>query len=180
MPNKYSVWLNALGLWAVCFALFFALADQFIYNEIPCPLCILQRAGLIAAGFGVALNLASGIRPSHYGLVILGALVGASVAVRQILLHIVPGTGGYGSPFINWHFYTWDFIISVLMILGSAAMLVFDCQINDRPCATKICRRTYLPLGFFALLAVANGISTLLECGGGLCPDNPTRYLLLP
>jgi hypothetical protein len=33
--------------------------------------------------------------------------------------------------------------------------------------------------GLFALLTLGNGVSTLLECGGGLCPDNPTDYLLL-
>jgi len=31
----------------------------------------------------------------------------------------------------------------------------------------------------FGLLAFGNGISTVLECAGGLCPDNPTEYLLL-
>jgi len=29
------------------------------------------------------------------------------------------------------------------------------------------------------LLALGNGVSTVLECGGGLCPENPTGYLLL-
>ena len=31
----------------------------------------------------------------------------------------------------------------------------------------------------FTVLALGNGVSTVLECGGGLCPDNPTGYLLL-
>ena len=28
-------------------------------------------------------------------------------------------------------------------------------------------------------LALANGVSTVLECGAGLCPDNPVVYELL-
>jgi len=30
----------------------------------------------------------------------------------------------------------------------------------------------------FVVLAVGNVISTLLICGAGFCPDNPTQYLL--
>jgi hypothetical protein len=31
----------------------------------------------------------------------------------------------------------------------------------------------------FALVALGNAVSTLLQCGFGPCPDNPTRYELL-
>jgi hypothetical protein len=30
------------------------------------------------------------------------------------------------------------------------------------------------------LLAVANAVITFVECGPLVCPDNPTRYWLLP
>src|SRR5207248_1309247 len=69
--------------------LLFAFIDQLIFGDLPCPLCILQRAGLSAAGFGLVLNLHFGPRPSHYGLMILGAVVAAVVALHQILLDIV-------------------------------------------------------------------------------------------
>jgi hypothetical protein len=36
-----------------------------------------------------------------------------------------------------------------------------------------------LALALFALMVLANILSTVLECGLGLCPDNPTRYELL-
>ena len=123
--------LNALGLLAVSATLLFAFADQLIYRDLPCPLCILQRAGMVAAGFGLALNLRFGVRPSHYGVMILGALVGGAVSVRQILLHIVPGSGAYGNPFLGLHFYTWAFIVSTLIVIGGAVMLLFDRQFRD-------------------------------------------------
>lgn len=31
-------------------------------------------------------------------------------------------------------------------------------------------------VGLAAALALANGVSTVLECGAGLCPDNPVVY----
>lgn len=171
--------LNALGLLAICAVLLFAFADQLIYGDLPCPLCILQRAGLLAAGFGLALNLGFGVRPSHYGVMILGAVAGGAVAVRQILLHIVLGSGSYGDPFLGLHFYTWTFIVSVLIVVGGAGMLLFDRQFVERPPTERVGGLALASLATFALVVLANGLSTVLECGGGLCPDNPTDYLLL-
>jgi disulfide bond formation protein DsbB len=179
MTPAISMRLSALGLLAVSAALAFAFADQLAYNHLPCPLCILQRAGLVAAGFGLALNLRFGPYPSHYAVVILGAITGGAVALRQILLHVVPGTGAYGTPFLGLHFYTWDFIISALIIAGSAVMLLFERQFVPREQPQRLVRFALTSFAIFALLALGNGISTVLECGGGLCPDNPSDYLLL-
>lgn len=181
MTHTRMLWLNMLGLLAVCGVLLFALADQVIYNDIPCPLCILQRAGLIAAGTGLALNLGFGIRPSHYGIMILGALISGGVATRQILLHIIPGTGAYGNSVLGLHFYTWDLIVSLLITIGGAMMLLFDRQFSgQRSIKKKPHRAAMLAVVLIALIAFANGISTILLCGGGVCPADPTHYLLLP
>jgi disulfide bond formation protein DsbB len=180
MTSAVALCLNSFGLLAVSAVLLFAFADQLIYGDLPCPLCILQRAGLIAAGFGLALNLRFGLRASHYAVVILGAVIAAAVAVRQILLHIVPGTGAYGNPFLGLHFYTWAFIVSALIVIGSAAMLLFDRQFGDGPHSERLTGLTLVSFSLFALLTFGNAVSTLLECGSGLCPDNPTSYLLLP
>jgi hypothetical protein len=105
--------------------------------------------------------------------------VAGAVAVRQILLHIVPGTGAYGNPFLGLHFYTWVFIIAVLIVIGGAGMLLFDRQFEDRQSAGPVRGLAIASLVIFGLIALANGVSTVLECGGGLCPDNPTEYRLL-
>ena len=171
--------LNALGLLAISAALIFAFTDQLVYGDLPCPLCILQRAGLIAAGFGLVLNMRFGPRPSHYGLMIIGALAAGIVARRQVLLHIVPGTGSYGDPFFGLHFYTWMVIVSTLIILGTAGMLLFDRQFADDYEEKPLAGWLLASFALFGVLTFANGISTLLECAGCLCPDNPTGYLLL-
>ncbi|HEY9211336.1 MAG TPA: disulfide bond formation protein B [Ancylobacter sp.] len=179
---KRSHILNALGLIAVCAVLGFAFLDQFVNGDLPCPLCILQRAGFVGVGLGLALNLKFGARPSHYGIAILSAMVGGFISARQVLLHIVPGTGTYGDPFLGLHFYSWAFALSVVITAGCAVLLLFDRQFEPLPPDVAPRRLGTLGLvGFvlFGALSLGNGASTVLECGQGLCPDNPTGYLLL-
>jgi disulfide bond formation protein DsbB len=180
MTPAVSVRLNALGLLAISTVLIVAFFDQLVLHDLPCPLCILQRAGFVAAGFGLALNLKFGPRASHYAVMIISALAGAMVAGRQILIHIAPGSGFYGSALFGLHFYTWAFIVFMMIVLGTAFMLLFDRQFAAGEASSV--RLTGLALGafaLFALLALGNGVSTVLECASGLCPDNPVDYLLL-
>ncbi len=171
--------LNALALLGVCAVLAVAFYWQIARGELPCPLCLLQRAAFLGAGLGFMLNIRFGSAESHYGVVIVSALVGAAFAARQVLLHIVPGTGEYGSALFGWHFYTWALVAFFVMAFVAAALLFIGAQfaegVNDRrptPAAQV--------LGWlFVLIAVANAVSTLLECGFGPCPDNPTGYELL-
>jgi disulfide bond formation protein DsbB len=180
MTPALSMRLNALGLLAVSAVLIFAFADQLVLNDLPCPLCILQRAGFVVAGVGLALNLRFGPRASHYAIVIIGALAGATIAGRQILIHIVPGTGAYGSALLGLHFYSWAFAVFALIVLGTAVMLLFDRQFaSGEPAMHRLTGLSLVAFAVFALLALGNGVSTVLECAGGLCPDDPTDYLLL-
>lgn len=179
MTPALSRSLNALGLLGVSLVLAVAFFDQLVFGDLPCPLCLLQRAGFVGAGVGLALNVRFGPRPSHYALMMLAAAVGCAVSVRQMLLHIAPGDAGYGDALLGLHFYTWATIVYIAIILGGAVMLLFDGQFSfDLP------ERAWTKLGLVAvvvalLLALGNGVSTVLECAGGLCPDNPTSYQLL-
>jgi disulfide bond formation protein DsbB len=180
MTPALALRLNALGLFAISAVLIFAFADQLLLHDLPCPLCILQRGAFVVAGSGLALNLRFGPRPSHYAIMIVGALAGAVIAGRQILIHIVPGTGSYGSDLLGLHFYTWAFVLFAAIMLGTAVMLLFDGQFErvEAP-ANRLTGLSLAAFALFALLALGNGVSTVLECGGGLCPDDPTDYLLL-
>jgi disulfide bond formation protein DsbB len=171
--------LNALGLVVVDTILVLAFVDQLWFRDLPCPICILQRAGFIAAGFGIALNLIFGPRPSHYALAILGAMVGGIMSANQVLHYIVPGTGSYGNAIFGLHLYTWALIGFALIVIGSAVMLLFDRQYE--PAGPVPLRQVTLPLlavALLALLALANIVSTLAICGFGLCPETPGGYLI--
>lgn len=180
MTANLSKLLNALGLVAIDTVLVLAFADQLWFRDLPCPVCILQRAGFFAAGFGVALNLMYGPRPSHYGITILGAAAGGVISARHILIYIVPGSGSYGNAVFGLHLYTWAFIAFVLIIVGSAFMLLFDRQFKPtEPLPARLRLLPVLAIALLLLLAVGNVISTLAICGIGVaCPENPSGYLI--
>jgi disulfide bond formation protein DsbB len=171
--------LNALGLLALDTVLALAFVDQLWFRDLPCPLCILQRAGFFAAGVGIALNLVFGPQPSHYGVAIIGAIAGGTISMRQILLYIVPGTGSYGNPVFGLHLYTWAFITAGVIILGCAIMLLDDRQFSRaEPMSVRLKALPLSALLLFLVLAIGNVVSTVALCGGGLCPDSPTGYEL--
>ena len=87
-----------------------AFAAQLVLGELPCPLCLLQRVQFAMLAIGPILNIRHGPRPSHYAASLLTAALGAVVAARQILLHILPGDPGYGSALFGHHYYTWSLI----------------------------------------------------------------------
>ncbi|MDA7966536.1 disulfide bond formation protein B [Ruegeria sp.] len=182
MTPELSRTLNALGMLAVSLVLTLAYVYQLTLYELPCPLCLLQRVGFVMVGVGLGLNLLYGARPQHYALMLLAALFGGSVAVRQILLHIVPGTGHYGSPVLGLHYYTWAAICFFLILLGTAVMLMFDRQYTDGTrSGPRFGGNKLAKVAFFIMLglAVLNAGTTLLECGPGICADPPTSYKLI-
>ncbi|MEM1005297.1 MAG: disulfide bond formation protein B [Pseudomonadota bacterium] len=182
MTPELSRTLNAFGMLVVSMVLFLAYVYQLTLYELPCPLCLLQRVGFVAVGVGLGLNLLYGPRPQHYALMLIAALFGGSVAVRQILLHIVPGTGHYGSPVLGLHYYTWSAICFFLILLGTAVMLLFERQYanadSDEP---RFGDNKLAKIAFFVMmgLAVLNAGTSLLECGPGICADPPTSYKLI-
>jgi disulfide bond formation protein DsbB len=181
MTSSHAITLNALGLYAIAFVLAAAFAAQLILNELPCPLCLLQRIQFAVLAIGPMLNVRFGPRPSHYAMSLLAAAAGAAFAMRQILLHIMPGDPGYGSALLGYHYYTWAFIAFAVAIVAIAVMLLFDRQFESdgepQPAAVGAFARTALWL-VIALTAL-NVLATLLECGFAACPDNPVEYELL-
>lgn len=194
MLDDGARFLNALALFGISALLTFAFVDQVVFFDLPCPLCILQRLGFALAGFGFALNLIWGPHPSHYALIILAAVAGATVAARQVFLHIVPGSGTYGQPLFGLHFYTWAFIAFAMIIVWCALLLAVDRRLVPQGKASSGLEETgstsqsvlasrklivALPVLIFALLIGLNAISTLLECSIGICPADPSHYELL-
>ncbi|MGA8435156.1 MAG: disulfide bond formation protein B [Methyloceanibacter sp.] len=179
MTADLSRLLNALALVALDTVLVLAFADQLWFRDLPCPICILQRAGFIAAGFGLALNLIFGPRPSHYGLAIIGAMVGGVMSADQVLHYIVPGTGSYGNAIFGLHFYSWSLIAFAVVVAGSGVMLMFDRQFeSSSPPPLPLTVFPLTAVALLALLAVGNVASTLAICGVGLCPEVPGGYLI--
>lgn len=175
----FLFWLNVIALYLIVVVLGAAFYFEFARNELPCPLCLLQRAAFCAMGVGLMMNLRLGFSPRHYGVILLAAVTGMIFAGRQVLLHIVPGTGAYGSPVFGLHYYTWDVVAFGIAIVLSAFVLMFNRQFEQR----RLRRIGWFPmLGIVLVLGLtaANAVATLLECGLQICPDPPTRFELLP
>jgi disulfide bond formation protein DsbB len=162
---------NQLALAAIVGMLSYAFIDQLVFGELPCPLCIMQRIAFVIIGFALVLNIRCGAHSAHYGWGILAALVGMTVSLRQVLLHVAPGDAGYGSTFLELHFYTWAFIAFVGLIAGQAILLMLPNR--------EVRSRSFIAsalIVLFMILVFANLVSTLLECGIGACADDPVQY----
>ncbi|MEJ8473375.1 disulfide bond formation protein B [Roseibium algae] len=184
ISQRNELLLNAFGLLGISVTLAVAFLFQILGGELPCPLCLLQRAGFLLLAVGPVLNICKGPKSAHYGITILAAIVGAGFAVRQVLLHIVPGDGGYGSTVMGLHMYTWSLIIFLGGIVACAVMLLFRSPENDAAVETKATVLRVSVIGSIAVasvigLAGLNFASTVVECGFATCPDNPVSYILL-
>jgi hypothetical protein len=172
--------LNALDVLGLGVLLLIAFILQISLHELPCPLCILQRIGILAIAFGFLLNVQFRIHTSHYTLSLLAALLTAAMSMRQIFLHVVPGAAGYGLPFLGLHLYTWVFLLCVAVIIYIAIIFSIAPQyanIHERKLKGKTLQiLTHLAFAVVFLLAIFNGVSTYLECGFKECPDNPVKY----
>ncbi|MGY8995771.1 MAG: disulfide bond formation protein B [Alphaproteobacteria bacterium] len=182
MNRNAVVTLNTLGLLGITGVLFMGVVFQFALGELPCPLCLLQRIGFAAVMFGFMLNVIYGPQQRHYGVILIAAVFGAAVSLRQISLHVIPGTPGYGSPILGYHYYTWAFVIFTMTIIGVAALLALWNRAWDQGATdAKEAHARLAGLGKLAcLLAVAvvllNVVLTFVECGPFQCPANPVDY----
>lgn len=161
---------------------------QFALGEFPCPLCITQRMGMMLSSLGALYILVNALRgiltPSGFmtglGLAILGALLGASMSIRQILLHIAPGDPGYGGEVFGFHLYTWALISFVVVLVFAGALLTFGTEFMPiAPAGTFGRVVTWVVIGIFIFTIAANLVAVFaLEGFNWFLPDDPTRYEL--
>ncbi len=172
--------LNAIGMLAACVLLSMAFYSQFVQHELPCPLCLLQRVAIVAVICGLLFNVVRGPKPNHYSIMIISAFFGAAVALRQISLHIIPGSGSYGAPFWGMHYYTWSFIVFAIIILGTAIISAYSTQYQKQKFIPFREQHGIAKVAIVVaiILVSMNAIATFVECGPFQCPDDPTSYWL--
>ncbi|MDA0802606.1 MAG: disulfide bond formation protein B [Planctomycetota bacterium] len=186
--QRLGFWTCHFNILAVGAVLTSAFVVQFGAGELPCPLCIVQRMGMLLAILGTAAILLAArkgnVTPSEYatgyGMSILGAIVGGAGSLRQIALHVCdsgPGAG-YGSPIMGYHLYTWALVVFTVVVAVSGFNL-FSCRWLD-PHRIQFGLFSKLTVWFVALLLAANMVAVFVEAGfHAFLPDNPTSYRLL-
>lgn len=198
MPPERAVLLsrliNIVALLGLIGVLAGSLHLQFGVGEQPCPLCIVQRSGMVGLAVGPIMNLLWGMSPRHYALSILAAVVGAAGSTRQILLHIAdPADPGYGPAVFGWHLYTWALVTFIVAVVGCALLIMWQApfQAGDRGVLHDAHPLRPLVAGlivWFSLLVIiwvfidlaVIGIYIVPECGLGECPDDPANTAGLP
>lgn len=179
MTARLATKLNALALYSISALLLGAFYFQIVLDELPCPLCLLQRVGFIALALGPVLTVRYGPRPSHYGLVLIAGLLGAVIATRQVLLHVAPDDPGFGSAILGYHFYTWALVCFLVAIAASAVMLLFDDQFDAKQQPPPVGLFEQVAVGLIIAMTLLNAASVLLECGFASCPSEPVQYELI-
>lgn len=160
--------LNALMAFILCCILLGAFGVQFIMHEEPCPLCMLQRLGMLGAANAALLNIWFGVRPVHYALALFCSLFGGFVALRQISLHVCPGFPEFGLPVLGLSLYTWSFLVFVCIVAGVAVLLsIYNPEKSKQPFNLTGWFKfvSYLTLA----IAFTNIITTFFQCGLGPC-----------
>lgn len=161
--------LNALLIIILSAILLGALYVQYVQGEIPCPLCYLQRLGMVGIAMGALLNITCGLRPSHYGLSLAAAVFGGAVAIRQIALHACPEFPIFGKPVWGLSLYTWSFLIHASSALFIALLLFVQEEAGWGP---RIKRKNWWEILSIVLLLIVicgNVAATLTQCGFGPC-----------
>jgi disulfide bond formation protein DsbB len=173
-----------LNVWVLVLILAAAFGVQLIAGEPPCPLCVVQRIALMMCALGplyVLVQARDGALTGRHiavgnGISIISALVGAAVSVRQVLLHILPGDQGFGTPLFGLHLYTWCLIAFVCQIAANGLMLIGAAWLKEENVSWRI---THLTAGAFAAIVVANLLSVIAEAGLNWdLPSDPVEYLL--
>ena len=177
----YSRILNLAALLGVLGILAGSFHLQFGVGEQPCPLCLVQRSGIIGLAVGPLMNLLRGLRSQHYAISILAAFTGGAGSVRHILLNILPGDPGYGPAVLGWHLYTWAFVTFVIGAVVCALLLLWQTPLEAGDHGVMGQKGPLRMASLFvavhlALDLVVMAVGVLWVCGLGSCPGDPPTF----
>lgn len=150
-----------------------AMVLQYGYGELPCPLCLLQRAAMFGVCFGIILHFRHGYSVRNTGVSLLFALFLLIVSVRQTLLDIYPRPGHsyIGSAVLGLHMPVWSVLIALAILLAFAIKLTIlgGEDLRSRPSAPAL-QKAGGALGLYVIaLCTINFVSVVLQCGFGEC-----------
>lgn len=146
--------LNALGILGIAAVLGASLYYQFVLDDAPCKLCLLQRVCMVGVALGAAMNIALGMRAKHYAITVMFSVSGAVAAGRHILINACPLPGepsGYGPELLGFHTYTWAFAVFGTAIFASAIMLMWPAALKESDPGSFGQKHWTKPIGLFVI-----------------------------
>ena len=157
-----------------------AMAIQLGLGEIPCPLCLLERAAMFGVSFGLMMQLRPGSSVRCVGLAMVFALFLLVVSARQVLLDICPRPGHdyVGSAVLGLHLPIWSVLIAFATLTALAVRTaVLGGEVRPDGPPSRPARLAGLVGLYVAALCLVNLVSVLLQCGLGAC--RTSGYALL-
>ena len=159
-----------------------AMVMQYVFGEIPCPLCLLQRFAMFGCCFGIALQLRSGTSERGSGIGLIFTTLLLVISVRQTLLDLFPRPGHeyVGSAIFGIHMPVWSVFIAVALLLGFAIRLALFGgprsvpETEDAP----MHRLTHGLIIYVVCICAINFLSVVVQCGIG--EFHTSGYLFLP
>lgn len=156
-----------------------AMVLQYAFGEVPCPLCLLQRAAMFGVCFGILRHFRDGASDRNIGIAQVFAVLLLVIAARQTLLDIAPRPGHayVGSAVLGLHMPVWSVMVAVALLLAFAVkMLVLGG--DARPSAApSLVRAARLLGGAVLALCAVNLVSVVVQCGFGQCHTMGYRLL---
>lgn len=162
-----------------------AMMFQYVRGEVPCPLCLLERAAMFGVCFGIMLNFRHGFSYKNTGISLIFALLLLIVATRQTLLDIYPRPGHeyVGSAIFGLHMPVWSIVIALVILIAYAVKMAIvggdeyleDADPRSYPLIDTLAG--FLSVYVMLILAI-NLVSVVLQCGLGEC--HTYEYKLLP
>ncbi len=176
--SNLPAFLNDLILLSMMFViaaiLTAAMVFQYYGGEIPCPLCLLQRAAMFGVCFGIIMHFRHGHSARNTGMSMLFALFLLIVSARQTLLDIYPRPGHsyIGSAVFGLHMPVWSVIIAFVVLLVYSLKLAMlggaDLQ-NDRKPPQILSDAAAVSSAYVITLCAINFVSVILQCGFDAC-----------
>jgi disulfide bond formation protein DsbB len=178
--------LYLLAMVAVIAAVLTAAAVmQYVFGELPCPLCLLQRVAMLGVCFGLLLNLNGTYSDRNTGIALAFTLLLLVVAERQSLLDIYPRPGHayIGSAVLGLHMPVWSIVIALCLLIALAFRLAVlggnDHMRGNESASFPLVHGAARLLGIYVIaLCAINFVSAIIQCGLGQC--HTMGYALLP
>lgn len=161
-----------LGMMAVVASILTAaMTLQYVSGELPCPLCLLQRAAMFGVCFGIMQQFRHGNSYRNTGISLGFSVLLLVIAVRQTLLDIYPRPGHeyVGSSVFGMHMPVWSVLIATCLIIALAAQLVVwggNTQWRDRPVSEFPILKTLAGIlsVYVVVIGVVNFASVGVQC----------------
>lgn len=158
-----------------------AMVLQYYDNEIPCPLCLLQRVTMLGVCFGIILHFRRGYSARNDGVSMLFALLLLIISARQTLLDIYPRPGHayIGSAVLGLHMPVWSVVIAfaILVAFATKFAVLGGGDLRDQPLSPALGRPARLLSLYVIAIGLINFGSVILQCGTDACHTSGYRLL---